>query len=72
MALLLGLGVLWILDTLLEDETSENSSGEGGADPGWGYPQYDFRDDDLRSSYPYWEDAMNHRLPGSFESSSRR
>ena len=71
MVLLLGLGALWILDTLLEDETSENSS--VADDPWWdyNYPQDDLRDD-LRSSYPYWEDALNHRLPGSFESSSRR
>ena len=29
-------------------------------------------DDDFPSSYPPWEDAMNHRLPGSYESSPRR
>lgn len=29
-------------------------------------------DDDLRSSYPPSEDAMNYLLPGSFESSPRR
>ena len=25
-------------------------------------------DDDLSSSYPPWEDAMNHRYPGSYGS----
>ena len=43
------------------DDEDDWSPGNGGG-PGNG------PDDDLRSSYPPWEDAMNHRYPGSYGS----
>ena len=59
-----GLGVLWLFCTVPVDEDVAD-------DPWWDYPQGN-PVDDLRSSYPSWEDAMNHRVPGSYESSPRR
>ena len=66
-----GLGVLGFFLYATDDAS------EDGAEDLWGSPSEtlytpDVLVDDLRSSYPPWEDALNHRVPGSYESSRRR